>query len=73
MDVRGNLKQKGREKSKDGWEKICNNISFIVHSNTGNQKKHANAHTLYAYVYGETRVIPFKLTATVELLVWVFT
>lgn len=63
MDVRRDLKQKRREKSKDGWEKICNNIVFIVHDNTGNQKKHA----------GETRVIPFKLTATAKLLVWVFT
>lgn len=72
-DIRGNLKQEGREKSKEGWEKRCNDILIIVHNNTGNQNKCVNAHPLYAYVYGETRVIPFKLTATVKLLVWVFT
>lgn len=52
------------------------NILFTVHNNTGNQKnqkKHANGHILYEYVYRETRVVPFKLTATVKLLVWVFT
>lgn len=36
-----------------------------MHDNTGNQKKHAIAHTLC--VYGEARVISFKLTATVKL------
>lgn len=29
-------------------------IIFIVHNNTRNQNKYANAYTLYAYVYRET-------------------
>lgn len=48
-------------------------VIIIVHNNTRNQKKCANAHTLYAYVYRETRVMPFKLLTVVKLLGWLFT
>lgn len=43
-----------------------------MHNNTGSQKKHASPHTLYAYVYRETRDLLSKPTATVKVYVWVF-